>query len=203
MNLPHGLLSAALPILDDQHGFAHLAASPASTSVTAQQGRATQGQQHPAPGGIARSITLEDRQQNPRTAAPREAQPGLQKMRTVHRLSPLKEEACGWRPGAAKPVVAPPPAGNREKLQTQTSLRGDASDPTPLLFALEDIPSPLQRPPPTAAAASAGGLPGPQCQSTIETLQLLLGPASQAEEMVSLVQFAFEGYGEARRLVAC
>ena len=71
-------------------------------------------------------------------------------------------------------------------LQPQYSLRAEPSDPTPLLFALEDIPSPaLQRSGSFAAANTGSAGPGAQTKSTIETLQLLLGPASKAEEMVS------------------
>lgn len=134
-------------------------------------------------------------------------------MRRVHRLSPLKEEACAWK----QPDRAPPPSQQRailrcdsdpelaggvaaaaqqqplppqqQLLQHQAS-NGLCTDPSlPLLFPLEDVPpSPLQRPPSAAGAAAAaagGGSSGaPTCQTTIDTLQLLLGPASEGEAMV-------------------
>lgn len=101
-------------------------------------------------------------------------------MRTVHRLSPLPEE--GWRlNNAAKPSVAP--AAAPKGLQPAPCVRGDPCDATPLLFALEDIPSPLQRP--QSAAGTAPGAPGASnWEAAVGTLQLLLGPASDAEEML-------------------
>lgn len=122
-------------------------------------------------------------------------------MRTVHRLTPLSEEACGWRPAIRAPpaVAAAPPAAaagreGRILLQRQHSLLAEPSDPTPLLFALEDIPSPaLQRSGSFVAPGVGGPGPAAQTKSTIETLQLLLGPASQAEEMLHMhVKLAHE-----------
>ena len=106
----------------------------------------------------------------------------------VHRLSPLKDEGS-WRLGAGQPgaaagaAAAGPPSLGPARLP---SISSQPSDSTPLLFALDDMPTPTQpRPLARAASAAAGAANVPaEAKPTIDTLQLLLGPASDAEAMV-------------------
>lgn len=104
----------------------------------------------------------------------------------VHRISPLNEETMGLRnPGAGKqPAVALGGQQQRSTLQACPSVPLP-SEPTPLLFQLEDVPSPIQRV--SSGIATAFPAAG-QSQATIETLRLLLGPASEGEAMVRLCQ---------------